>query len=108
MRVLCNDKKCFWWKSCNPQKLMYGRYQEGMTEFTGECGRKQDNGEEVIGILPKEIITLDVKLHVPECVAFSNTGISGHLNFSKMLNSDGTPLGGNIPDPISGDSAFHT
>ena len=81
---------------------MYGRNHEGMTEFTGECDRKQDDGEEVIGILPKEIITLDVKLHIPECVAFSNTGISGHMDFSKM------PQGGNIPDPIPGDSAFHT
>ena len=100
MRVLCNDKKCFWWKSCNPQKLIYGRGQEGMTEFSGECGRKQDNGEEIIGILPKEIITLDVKLHAPECVAFSNLGISGHMDFSKF------PQGGSIPEPIPGDARY--
>lgn len=32
------------------------------------------------------------------CKCFSNRGISGHVDWFKNLNSDGTPKGGRIPD----------
>lgn len=108
MRVLCNDEKCMWWKKCKPQKLVYGRGQEGLTEYNGECDRKEDGGEEITAILPKNVVSHDVLIHMPVCQGFSNIKISGHMNFSSMLQSDGTPYGGNIPDPIPGDSCYHT
>jgi len=110
MRVLCNNEKCVNWKECKPQHIIYGRSQESLTEYTGECTRKQEdaNGEEIIGVLTKTVVQHDVKTVVPECQCFSVIGFSGHLNFSKMLQSDGTPHGGNIPDSIPGDSCYHT
>lgn len=114
MRVLCNNEKCVHWKACAPQHIVYGRSQESLTEYQGECARKQEDaaGEEVIGILTKTIIqghgTSEVRMVVPECQCFSVMGVSGHMNFSRMLNSDGTPMGGNIPDPIPGDTVFHS
>lgn len=110
MRVLCNNERCVHWKACNPQHIIYGRSQESLTEYKGECARKQEDasGEEVIGVLAKVVVQNDVKTIVPECQCFSVIGISGHMNFSRILQPDGSPIGGNIPDPIPGDSAYHT
>jgi hypothetical protein len=101
MRVLCNDTKCVHWKACEHQKIIYGHGGESLSTYIGECARKQDDGQEVIGILPKDIVNYDVKLHIPECQCFGVMGVTGHMDFSKL------PQGGQIPDPIAGDSAFH-
>lgn len=108
MRVLCNNEKCEHWKACEPQKLMYGHRGEGLSTYSGECTRQQDDGQQVMGLLVKEIVQGGVKMVIPECQCFSKLGISGHMNFSRLLNPNGTPQGGQIPDPIPGDTAYHT
>ena len=51
----------------------------------GEIGIKYDEIKSAAGI----------KIKVPSCFT-SSTGVTGHMDFSKLLQSDGSALGGNI------------
>ena len=45
------------------------------------------------------------KVKVPSCFS-AVTGVSGHVDFSKFLNSDGSPLGGNIDSQHVSDAGY--
>ena len=95
--ILCNCDDCFFWKELTaPRRLKYGRYKESLSEYTGKCGRPGG-----IGIMSKTIETHDVVHKIHECYGFTNRKVSGHTDFSAY------PQGGNIPDPIPGDTAYH-
>ena len=59
-----------------------------------------------IAIKFDEIITRQSsKIKVPSCFTASSKS-SGHIDFSKFLNSDGTPLGGNIDSQHVSDAGY--
>jgi len=45
------------------------------------------------------------KVKVPACFT-SVTGVSGHMDFSRLLQSDGTPFGGNMSSQPVSDSGY--
>ena len=70
--------------------------------WTGICTR----GE--IAIKYDEITTTSgakAKYNVPNCFT-SSTKQTGHVDFSNFLNSDGTPLGGNISSQHESDDGY--
>ena len=66
----------------------------------GLCGRPDE-----IAIRFKTIISGSQKYRVPACF-LSNTGVSGHVDFSKFLQPDGSPWGGNIDSQHVSDSGY--
>ena len=70
---------------------------EGMR---GLCGRPDE-----IGIRFKTIVSGSQKYKVPACFT-CNTGVSGHVDFSKFLQPDGTPWGGNIDSQHPSDAGY--
>ena len=66
----------------------------------GLCGRPEE-----IAIRFKTIVSGSQKYKVPACF-LSNTGVSGHVDFSKFLQPDGSPWGGNIDSQHVSDSGF--
>jgi len=66
----------------------------------GLCGRPDE-----IAIRFKTIVSGSQKYKVPACFT-CNTGISGHVDFSKFLQPDGSPWGGNIDSQHISDSGF--
>ena len=70
-------------------------------KIKGVCGRPE------VGIRYKNVFSRDGKYKVIQCHLFSDRGLSGHMDFASLLQSDGTPYGGNIPDPVTPDAAFH-
>ena len=49
--------------------------------------------------------TSGAKLKIPSCFS-AVTGVSGHVDFSRFLQSDGTPLGGNIDSQHVSDAGY--
>ena len=45
------------------------------------------------------------KVKVPACFT-SVTGVTGHIDFTRFLNSDGSPLGGNISSQAVSDAGY--
>ena len=66
----------------------------------GLCGRPEE-----IAIRFKTVVSGSQKYKVPACFT-CNTGISGHVDFSKFLQPDGSPWGGNIDSQHISDSGF--
>ena len=75
----------------------------------------------VLKLSPTEIKTLDLKHKLVKCSTYA-PGSSGHMDFSRLLKSDGTPHGGSIdsttwqtgaegysfsPGTVDGDKGFH-
>jgi len=59
-----------------------------------------------IGIKYDEFVTpRGARIKIPSCFS-SVTGVSGHMDFSKLLQSDGSPLGGNIDSQHVSDSGY--
>ena len=50
-------------------------------------------------------VGLSSKLKVPSCFTASSKS-AGHIDFSKFLNSDGSPLGGNISSQNESDAGY--
>jgi len=68
--------------------------------WTGICTR----GE--IGIKYDEVVTTSrAKFKVPHCFT-SSTKKTGHVDFTKFLNPDGSPLGGNIASQHESDDGY--
>ena len=44
-------------------------------------------------------------MKVPACFT-SVTGVTGHIDFTRFLNSDGSPLGGNISPQAVSDAGY--
>ena len=66
----------------------------------GLCGRPEE-----IAIRFKTVVSGSQKYKVPACFT-CNTGICGHVDFSKFLQPDGSPWGGNIDSQHISDSGF--
>ena len=66
----------------------------------GLCGRPEE-----IAIRFKTVVSGSQKYKVPACFT-CNTGIRGHVDFSKFLQPDGSPWGGNIDSQHISDSGF--
>ena len=66
----------------------------------GLCGRPDE-----IAIRFKTVVSGSQKYKVPACFT-CNTGVSGHVDFSKFLQPDGSPWGGNIDSQHISDSGF--
>jgi len=66
----------------------------------GLCGRVDE-----IAIRFKTIVSGSQKYKVPACF-LSNTAVTGHVDFTKLLQPDGSPWGGNIDSQHVSDSGF--
>ena len=102
--VFCADKGCLWNKPISQTKVVkrnkdYVGFEGG--GYTGICSRPE------IALDPQVIDTLQRKYRLATCSVRSDRSISGHMDFAKLLQSDGTPYGGNIPDPVDPGTAFH-
>ena len=51
------------------------------------------------------VTTTGAKFKVPSCFS-AVTGVSGHIDFSRFLQSDGTPMGGNIDSQHVSDAGY--
>ena len=58
-----------------------------------------------IGINFDEVRTTSTKVKVPSCFVAS-TKKTGHVDFSRFLQSDGTPIGGNIDSQHVSDAGY--
>ena len=58
--------------------------------YKGICGRRE------VGVKPETLMTGNVKRKIVECKFYSDRSLSGHIDFAKLLQPDGTPYGGNI------------
>lgn len=92
--VFCDDTKCMW-NILIPKEKKYVKHNKDHTPFPadyakGICGRKE------IHVLPKDFLTKLSRFHVSSCSTRSDKGISGHMDFSRLLKPDGTVYGGSI------------
>jgi len=105
--VYCNDDKCLFNVSL-PYEYFVNR---GLNHkpfkddsFHGVCGRAD------IGLRLKEINVTETGSKVKHsntiCTVRSDKGYKGHMDFSKLLQSDGTPYGGIIPGPVDPGTAY--
>jgi len=68
--------------------------------WNGICTRDE------IGIKYDEVNTPNgTKFKVPTCFS-AVTGVSGHIDFSRFLQSDGSPIGGNIDSQHVSDAGY--
>tara|TARA_R110000824_G_scaffold273282_2_gene461760 strand:+ start:417 stop:923 length:507 start_codon:yes stop_codon:yes gene_type:complete len=67
--------------------------------WTGICTRKE------VAIKFDEVRTAGAKVKVPSCFTASSKK-SGHVDFSQFLQSDGSPLGGNIESQHVSDDGY--
>ena len=59
-----------------------------------------------IAIKYDEVLTASgAKFKVPACFT-AHTGVTGHIDFTRFLNSDGSPLGGNIDSQHVSDAGY--
>lgn len=64
-------------------------------------------GREEIAIKFDEIRSAGgTKIKVPSCFS-AVSGVSGHMDWSRLLQSDGTPYGGNIDSQHVSDAGYH-
>ena len=66
----------------------------------GLCGRPEE-----IAIRFKTIVSGSQKYKVPACFT-CNTGVTGHVDFSKFLQPDGSAWGGNIDSQHVSDAGY--
>ena len=66
----------------------------------GLCGRAEE-----IAIRFKTIVSGSQKYKVPACF-LSNTAVTGHVDFTKLLQPDGSPWGGNIDSQHVSDDGY--
>ena len=106
--VYCNDDKCLF-NVALPYEYFVNRGKNHKPfkddSFHGVCGRVD------IGLRFKTSGGRGIEDKVTDrnaiCTVRSDKGYKGHMDFSKLLQSDGTPYGGVIPDPVTPDAAFH-
>tara|TARA_R110000824_G_scaffold264523_1_gene453358 strand:- start:4831 stop:5394 length:564 start_codon:yes stop_codon:yes gene_type:complete len=120
--VWCQFHDCFWNKKVEGLQRTWGTIAKNPNYepigsnpkeavFQGICTRPDQ-----IALKFKEIRNGNgIKMKVPYCFTSASNGKTGHMDFSKLLQSDGTPYGGNIDsqspsmggmyhDPFSGAS----
>ena len=106
--VYCNDDKCLFNVGLPYEHYVdRGKHHKPFKDdaFHGVCGRVD------IGLRLKTVGTNGIEDKVIHrnaiCTVRSDKGYKGHMDFSKLLQSDGTPYGGIIPGPVDPSSAFH-
>lgn len=97
--VYCAEYRCTWNQSVPFEKFIAWRRFE-YTHFkdlgyNGICVRSE------LGIRPKTLDMTKEHWELAICPYLSITASKGHMDWSRF------PEGGNIPDPISGDTVYH-
>ena len=78
----------------------YKPLSEDEATWTGICTRNE------IGITYNEVMTsTKSKFKIPSCFVSATTK-SGHIDFTRFLQSDGSPIGGNIDSQHVSDAGF--
>ena len=105
--VWCEHYDCKWNQQIGAERtlktiLKNRTYQPFKDDpgMKGLCGRPDE-----IAIRFKTIVSGSQKYKVPACFT-CNTGVTGHVDFSKFLQPDGSPWGGNIDSQHVSDSGF--
>lgn len=97
--VLCKEEECLWFKPLDtPRFVEYVKGYVPLGEqdaYTGVCDRPG-----VIGVGPKTIESPTSKQKLATCQCRSERHNKGHVDFSRFLQSDGTPKGGMIRDNL--------
>ena len=81
------------------KNLAYSPLSEQESIWSNICTRDE------IGIKFDEVRTTSAKVKVPSCFVAS-TKKTGHVDFSRFLQSDGTPIGGNIDSQHVSDAGY--
>ncbi len=106
--VWCEYYECKWNKQVpganrTLKTLLKNKSYNGFSDdpgFKAVCGRPDE-----IAMKFKVIVSGSQKYKVPACFC-ANTGVSGHVDFSKLLQPDGSPWGGNISSQHESDAGF--
>ena len=78
----------------------YKPLSEDEGTWTGICTRNE------IGITYNEVMTSSKsKFKIPSCFV-SATNKTGHIDFTRFLQSDGSPIGGNISSQHESDDGY--
>ena len=113
--VWCEYYECFWNKRVKNLQKTWGsiignpHYEpigSNPTDavFQGICSRP----EEIVLRYRSQRDYTGGRTEIPYCFVAGKNGKTGHIDFAKMLQGDGTPFGGNIESNSSGsDVAFH-
>lgn len=105
--VWCEYYGCKWNKQIGAERTLktilknrtYNSFKDD-PGMKGLCGRPDE-----IAIRFKTVVSGSQKYKVPACFT-CNTGVSGHVDFSKFLQPDGSPWGGNIDSQHVSDAGF--
>ena len=107
---------------CKYTKCQFNEEVEGLQRTTGTILKNRTYNpiseqehpwpgictKDEIGIKFDEVRTASgTKFKVPTCFS-AVTGVSGHMDFSKLLQGDGTPFGGNIDSQHASTDGFGT
>ena len=102
--IYCDDSQCLWNLPIKTSKqiLPHKGYRPigNDYQYNGICARGD------VGLSYREMQSRDGNYKVTRCQVRSDRGISGHMDFAKLLQSDGTAQGGVIPDPVDPGTAF--
>ena len=105
---------------CKFTKCQYNEEVKGLQRTTGTLLKNRTyapiNEQEHIwsGICTRDEIAIKYdeirttsgsKVKVPSCFS-AVTGVTGHIDFTRFLNSDGSPLGGNIDSQHVSDDGY--
>lgn len=97
--VYCNYKDCFWnthiegLKRTKASILMnrnYVPFGESESGFSAVCARPE------IAIQVNSYVRGTQKHSVPTCFTVAKNGKTGHMDFARLLQPDGTPYGGSL------------
>lgn len=102
--IFCDDDRCLWNKAIETKKFV--KNHKDHTPFPNDYYRGICSRPEV-GLRPGTFENRTTKRHFTTCSVRSDRHIEGHLDFSRLLKSDGTVHGGNIPDPVDPGTAYH-
>ena len=105
--VWCEYYDCKWNKQIGAERtlktILKNRSYKPFADdpgMKGLCGRPDE-----IAIRFKTVVSGSQKYKVPACFT-CNTGVTGHVDFSKFLQPDGSPWGGNIDSQHVSDSGY--
>jgi hypothetical protein len=105
--VWCEFYDCKWNKETGAERTLKTILKnKAYTPFADDPGmRGLCSRPDEIAIRFKTIVSGSMKYKVPACF-LSNTGVTGHVDFSKFLQPDGSPWGGNIDSQHVSDDGY--
>jgi len=107
--VWCKYVKCKWNRRTEDlqrttgtilQNRTYKPINEQEHTWVNYCGR-----DEIAIKYDEVLLSGGGKIKVPSCFT-AVTGVTGHMDWSKLLQSDGSPLGGNIDSQHVSDAGY--